>query len=90
MNSPVEIVSNAKVKLSLTADQWQLYADMPGAKAAARDINLTVAKALNNGDIEGAYKALEDFRQFGATDTEPRNVLQYIIEKMGLDDDYGM
>ena len=89
MNSSIEIVSNAKVKLSLTANQWQLYADMPGAKAAARKINSEVAKALNKKDIEGAYKALENFQKFGATDTEPRCVLQSIMRKMGLEDDYG-
>lgn len=89
MNTPIEIVSNAKVKLSLTANQWQLY-DIAGVKAATRKINSGVAKALNKKDIEGAYKVLENFREFGATDTEPRWVLQSIMEKMGLEDDYGM
>jgi hypothetical protein len=90
MNTPIEIVSNAKVKLSLTADQWQLYADMPGAKAAARKINSEVAKALNKGDIKAAYESLRKFRQFGATDTEPCCVLLSIMEKMGLEDTYGI
>jgi hypothetical protein len=72
-----------KVKLSLTARDWQLY-DMPGAKAAARSINSRVAKALNAGDGDAAFAVLDEYSKFGAGDTEPRMVLNHIMDKMGF------
>jgi hypothetical protein len=72
-----------KVKLALTEDDWQLY-NMPGSKKAAREINTKVAKALNNNDIQGAYEVLQEYREYGATDTEPTAVLNEIMDKMGF------
>jgi hypothetical protein len=70
-----------QVKLSLTAIQWQLY-DTPGAKAAARSMNSRIAKALNVGDDKAAFKVLKDYAEFGACDSEPQYVLNYIMDKM--------
>jgi hypothetical protein len=72
-----------KVKLTLTANEWYLY-DISGAKQAAREINTKVAKALNNNDIQGAYEVLQEYRKYGATDTEPTAVLNEIMDKMGF------
>lgn len=72
-----------RVKLSLTARDWQLY-DIPGAKAAARSMNSKVAKALNAGDTDGAIEILTQYQKFGARDTEPEEVLCAIMEKMGF------
>ncbi len=72
-----------KVKLSLTARQWQLYT-MPGAAAAARSMNAKVAKALNAGDCDAAFAILDEYSKFGAGDTEPRMVLNHIMDKMGF------
>lgn len=80
---PSGIDIKCKVKLSLTADQWQLY-DKPGAKAAARSMNAKIAKALNARDINGAYAVLSEYSKFGAYDTEPMMVLDMIMDKMGF------
>lgn len=69
------------IKLSLTASEWQLY-DMPGAKAAARSMNSRIAKALNAGDDKAAFQVLKDYAEFGACDSEPQYVLNYIMDKM--------
>jgi hypothetical protein len=72
-----------KVKLSLTADDWQLY-DKPGVKAVARSMNAKIAKALNAGDFHAAFAVLREYRDFGASDTEPEVVLNQIMDKMGF------
>ena len=72
-----------KVKLSLTADDWQLY-DIAGAKQAAREMNTKVAKALNNNDTEAAYEVLQEYSMYGAADTEPTMVLNAIMDKMNF------
>ena len=77
----MSIEIKCKVKLSLTAEQWRLY-DIPGARAAARSINAGVAKALNSGDQDKAVDVLESFSKFGATDSEPMGVLNYIMDEM--------
>jgi hypothetical protein len=82
MNEKIQI--KCKVKLSLTAYDWQLY-DIPGAKAAARSMNAKVAKALNAGDLNGAVQVLYTHSEFGAADSEPLWVLNCIAKKMGFD-----
>lgn len=82
----VEIRKRFKVKLSLSADDWNLYT-MPGSKSAARSINSRVGKALSAADIDGAYKVLSSFKKYGAYDTEPCWVLTQIIRMMGIDED---
>ena len=79
----MSIEIKCRVKLSLTAEQWRLY-DIPGASAAARSINAGVAKALNAGDPDKAFEVLEEFSRFGASDTEPQGVLNFIMDEMRL------
>lgn len=81
INSAIQI--KCKVKLSLTAREWQLYS-MPGAAAAARSMNAKVAKALNANDGNAAFAVLDEYQKFGASDTEPRMVLNHIMDKMGF------
>lgn len=73
-----------KVKLSLTADDWQLYSK-PGSKMAARSMNKHVAACLNGGDLNGAVQVLYTYSEFGAADSEPLWVLNCIAKKMGFD-----
>lgn len=82
----VEIRKKFKVKLSLSAEDWDLYT-MPGSKAAARSINSRVGKALSEADIAGAYKVLSSFSKYGAYDSEPCWVLRKIICMMGIEND---
>ena len=70
-----------QVKLSLSAHDWQLY-DIPGAKAAARSMNSRIAKALNAGKPDEAFAVLRDYTKYGASDSEPQYVLNYIMDKM--------
>jgi len=76
---------DAEVKLS--AEEWQLYSDMPGAGTVAKQLNGRVEKALKaSGTKDKARKHVEDlmftdlFSKFGACDTEPRDVLECILE----------
>lgn len=76
-----------RVKLSLSAGEWQLYSSMPGAKKAARSLNAAVAKAINasadkRSGYQAACQAMVPFADFGAIDSEPRYVLQDIIDKV--------
>lgn len=74
----------SKIKLNLTAKQWQLYSDMPGVDDTAQAINVLIAEELNAGRVNGAYEVLQKFRRFGAADSEPYWVLENIVRKMGL------
>lgn len=72
-----------KVKLTLTEDDWQLY-NMPGSKKAAREMNTKIAKALNAGNTQAAFDVLREYRDYGASDTEPEMVLSAIMDKMNF------
>jgi hypothetical protein len=75
-----------KVKVNLSARQWQLYSQ-PGCAAAAKTLNLAVEKAIN---ASPTFDALKSKRKelhevfcsvgFGATDTEPLCVLSDVID----------
>jgi len=79
-----EISIESKVKLNLTARQWQLYSDMDGVEDTAQAMNVLIAESLNAGRVNEAYEVLQKFRRFGAADSEPYWVLENIIRKMGL------
>ena len=74
----------SKIKLNLTAKQWQLYSDMEGVEDAAQAMNTLIAEELNAGRVNGACEVLQKFRRFGAADSEPYWVLENIVRKMGL------
>ena len=74
----------SKIKLNLTARQWQLYSDMDGVEDAATAMNVLIAESLNAGRVNEAYEVLQKFRRFGAADSEPYWVLEDIVQKMGL------
>lgn len=86
MNKVEVLKRSLKVKLNLTADDWQLYS-IPGREAAARGINRRLEKELRDctGDwYERCYAALEPATKFGACDTEGGYVLNRIVEEIGL------
>jgi hypothetical protein len=67
----------------LTADDWQLY-DMDGVEEVAKSLNTSLAYAvdLNNGReyVETFMGvAMRRYDMFGAFDTEPRYVLQALL-----------
>ena len=80
----IEVISNPQVRLSLTADDWQLY---DGTGYEGRD---RVAEALNRGivevinDTEGrkpdrCYNVLHKWSHYGAADTEGYDMLDTIF-----------
>jgi hypothetical protein len=71
------------VRLSLTADQWDLY-QLDGVEQVAQQMNIDVAHALNRGDLKAADEVLVRNAKYGAADMQPRRVLLSIIARMGL------
>ena len=74
----------SKIKLNLTAKQWQLYSDMEGVEDAAQAMNTLIAEELNAGRVNGACEVLQKFRRFGAADGEPYWVLESIMRAMAI------
>jgi hypothetical protein len=76
------------IKLDYTADEWELY-DVYGRDCAAREINKRIEATLNaHPDPEQRTIAervclgvLDDWKLYGATDTEGRATLRFIFDK---------
>lgn len=83
----IELVSRSlKVKINLTAADWQLY-DIPGADKAAEGINRRLEQVLLDctGDwYSRAMACLKPAEKWGATDTEGYAVLDLVLERFGL------
>ena len=79
MNKRIEITK--KVRLTLTADDWELY-HIVGRNAAARALNMKIAAALNSNDRVAASRALTAHSEHGADDTEGHCMLREIIRKL--------
>jgi hypothetical protein len=76
-----------KVTLTLTAEDWQLYTDMPNINIATSLLNRDIELILNNmDDITQARRecleVLREYSMYGAFDTEPCGVLQNIINEV--------
>jgi hypothetical protein len=70
--------------LKLTADDWQLYTDRRRGEAAA-DLNREITTAINEGlnrDVVRtiAQTVMRKYADLGACDTEPRNVLEDVLD----------
>jgi hypothetical protein len=81
----VHVEKKATVTLSLTADQWDIYSHMPGARDAAMKLNNAVETAINESDsakearvkIEPTFKELDEF---GTRDGECLYTLDCILD----------
>lgn len=87
-----------KVKVALTAQEWELYSSMTGIGAVARKLNSAANKGINEAhkvyaatkDKEAALLAAwnawepvsRSFSKFGANDTEPRYHFDYLLTKL--------
>ena len=85
----VDVVSVTRiVKCSLSAKDWLLYDDIPGAAAAAERINRAVEAAVAQNNRVAAHEAivtqLNAEGQFGATDRDTRMVLDAVLEEIYL------
>lgn len=75
------------VKLDYDADEWDLYTDMDGVEDVAKNLNETFVQSVNSGmsrdEVESAvYKKMREYKQFGASDSEPGHVLEYLLRKV--------
>jgi hypothetical protein len=83
----IEVLSmKIKIKLSLTADDWQLY-NIPGRNLAARRINRAIEKKFAKGEIGSCYSVLDQYSEWGASDTEGLDTLYRIKDAVGFDSD---
>jgi hypothetical protein len=82
-----------EVTLSLTASDWQLFHDMPGADQVATTLNVEVAARINTG-VKGAelmrrcHNVLDEHSKYGAADTEPSGVLCELLVYLLGDPEY--
>jgi len=86
----VYVKRNPTIKLSLTADDWQLYLDDGSGKYAHRELVAdglckSIEQILNcpetpkEDKIRRCYKLLGYNAKYGASDTEPEAVLHTIL-----------
>ena len=73
-----------KIKLGLTADDWQLY-NLPGRDRAAKGLNRAVERKLARGEINSLTEVLYPYSKWGAADTEGYDTLYRILEQIGFD-----
>lgn len=73
-----------KVRLSLTADDWQLYSNVSGRNLAARRLNRAVEKKLAKGEINSITDVLNDYSKWGASDSEGYSTIYQIMRKLGF------
>ena len=76
---------SGRFKIRLTADDWQLFTASMDCTQAAAALNLAAQKALNTGSPNRAWaifrEAQDEWMEYGAADTEPRNVFQDLMEE---------
>jgi hypothetical protein len=67
------------ITLNLTAEDWDLYTCMDNIEYVAKDLNTHVSDIFNSNDAPTAFTkasaVLEEYSEFGAADSEPRQVL---------------
>lgn len=74
-----------KAKISLTADDWQLYSNVPGRNLTAKRLNRAVERKLAKGEIDTVHEALYPFSKWGAADSEGFWALSKILRDLGFD-----
>lgn len=71
--------------IRLSARDWELFCDMPGANKAARAINSAFMEAVNDGcnqdEVrEAVFAVMSEHSSLGAQDTEPRATLEDLLD----------
>ncbi len=93
------------VDVPTTIREWELYSSVKGSGKAARRLTAAVITAINEADerfgslpvaklLGDVYKkhvdpVMSEFREFGATDTEPRFHAQQTLVDFGKLKTYG-
>ena len=80
------MVINKTITLHLTPSAWHLYTNMKFVELVADYLNKHIADALNQCETKAealtqAELVLENVSDFGAFDTEPREVLHSLASK---------
>jgi len=71
--------------INLTADDWDLYSSMEGSNLAANTLNKMVMIYANKYPLdkdkadEEITKVMEELKNYGAIDSEPRYVMRKIL-----------
>jgi len=86
------IKTRKTIELWLTADDWDLYASKEGANECALRLNQLLEQCVNSrmGMKDTYYRmmnAMETESAFGAADTEPLRVLDYLLNLVYGDSD---
>ena len=75
--------------IMLSAEDWDLYSDMEGAEIAAFDLNRHLELCVKTSDSKDEVRRRMDtymgdpaYRKYGASDTEPREVLNNILDNI--------
>jgi hypothetical protein len=83
----ITVTYNPQIKLTLTADDWQLYGgeDYPLRDMVARNLNANIQQVLNDPDCNDREKKqvcwnyLRMYDNYGASDTEGMAMLDTIF-----------
>jgi hypothetical protein len=73
------------VSLRFSAAEWGLFIEKPHPESVARQINMEVSRAINESKnwfdaFTEAEKTLVKFSHYGASDSEPRRMLDRILD----------
>ena len=92
LNGKVTVKVKRMVNVELTASDWQLYSPETPEDAspdrAARALNSALMVFLSNEDLsrdqvrDRMYTVMNTLSKTGAYDTEPRDVLEDILDKV--------
>lgn len=80
-----------KVKVTLSADEWDLYTTSMKCGNAAKGLNAAASKALSCGDSDEAYRIFREaqlaWADYGAYDSEPSWVFAKLHQRVFGGDD---
>jgi len=100
MRNLMEAIANVSVdnvhrtSINLTGEQWDLFTHSMDTTKAAEALNNAVEENVNNGlsreEVEVAVeKIMDQYAQYGARDTEPRAVLNQLLDELyGIENIY--
>jgi hypothetical protein len=82
-----KILDNGHVDINLTPREWSLYASGMDCRKAAAELNRAFNSAANAPDATRdsvrrvVRKMMEKYSEYGAYDTSPREILEYLLDK---------
>lgn len=79
------VAISIRLKINLTAQDWQLFTSKAGADKAAYAMNVQLEPVINEAKnfseaLTKGAGVLANFREFGSTDSEPYAVLEQLLE----------